>query len=125
MSVTDVSHRHHVAAPFAAKFAAEPKGRPLMRVFVTGASGWIGSATVDELLAAGHEVTGLARSDASAAALTAKGAQVRRGDLDDLDAIRAGAESAEAVIHLANKHDFDNQAVSNAAERGATRTIAD
>jgi len=74
-----------------------------MRVFVTGASGWIGSATVDELLAAGHEVTGLARSDASAAALQAKGARVRRGDLDDLASIRAGAEAAEAVIHLANK----------------------
>ena len=62
-----------------------------MHVFVTGASGWIGSATVDELLAAGYEVTGLARSDASAAALRAKGARVRRGDLDDLASIRAGA----------------------------------
>lgn len=62
-----------------------------MRVFVTGASGWIGSATVDELLAAGHQVVGLARSDTSAAALKAKGAQVRRGDLDDIESIRAGA----------------------------------
>lgn len=96
-----------------------------MRVFVTGASGWIGSAVVDDLLAAGHEVTGLARSDASAAALEAKSAHVRRGDLDDLDSIRAGAKDAEAVIHLANKHDFANQAVSNAAERAAVQTIGD
>jgi nucleoside-diphosphate-sugar epimerase len=96
-----------------------------MRVFVTGASGWIGSATVDELLAAGHEVTGLARSDRSAAALRAKGVQVRRGDLDDLASIHAGAEAAEAVIHLANKHDFSNPAASNAAERAAVQTIGD
>jgi nucleoside-diphosphate-sugar epimerase len=96
-----------------------------MRVFVTGASGWIGSATVDELLAAGHEVTGLARSDTSAAALQAKGTHVRRGDLDDLDSIRAGAMDAEAVIHLANKHDFSDPAASNAAERAAVQTIGD
>jgi nucleoside-diphosphate-sugar epimerase len=96
-----------------------------MRVFVTGASGWIGSATVDELLAAGHEVTGLARSDASAAALEAKGARVRRGDLDDLASIRAGAQAAEAVIHLANKHDWSDQAGTIAAERGAIQTIGD
>ncbi|MEV6823828.1 SDR family oxidoreductase [Amycolatopsis sp. NPDC051102] len=96
-----------------------------MRVFVTGASGWIGSAVVGELLTAGHEVSGLARSAASAAKLEAKGVHVRRGDLDDLDGIRAGAEEAEAVIHLANKHDFANPAVSNAAERGAVQTIGD
>lgn len=96
-----------------------------MHVFVTGASGWIGSAAVDELLAAGHEVTGLARSDAAAAAVQAMGAQVRRGDLDDLDSIRAGARDAEAVIHLANKHDFANPAVSSAAERAAVQTIGD
>ena len=121
MSVTDVSHRHHVG-----RFArGRAEGTPAMRVFVTGASGWIGSATVDELLAAGHQVTGLARSDASAAALAAKGARVRRGDLDDLGSIRAGAEDAEAVIHLANKHDWSNPAASNAAERAAVQTIGD
>jgi nucleoside-diphosphate-sugar epimerase len=96
-----------------------------MRVFVTGASGWIGSATVDELLGAGYEVTGLARSDASAAALQAKGARVQRGDLDDLASIRAGTEAAEAVIHLANKHDWSNPAASSAAERAAVQTIGD
>lgn len=96
-----------------------------MRVFVTGASGWIGSAAVDELLAAGHEVVGLARSDTSAASLDAKGAQVRRGDLDDLDSIREGAATADAVLHLANKHDFTNPAVSNQAERAAVQAIGD
>jgi uncharacterized protein YbjT (DUF2867 family) len=80
-----------------------------MQVFVTGATGWIGSAIVDQLLEAGHKVTGLARSDASAALLEAKGAQVRRGDLDDLDSLRAGATDADAVVHLANKHDFANR----------------
>ena len=96
-----------------------------MRVFVTGATGWIGSATVDELLTSGHEVTGLARSDGSAAALEAKGVHVRRGDLDDLASIRAGAQDAEAVIHLANKHDWSNPAASAAAERAAVQTIGD
>lgn len=95
-----------------------------MRIFVTGASGWIGSATVDELLAHGYDVTGLARSDASAAALEAKGATVLRGDLDDLDSLRRGSEDAEAVIHLANKHDWANPAESNRAERAAVDTIA-
>ncbi|HEX4059313.1 MAG TPA: SDR family oxidoreductase [Galbitalea sp.] len=104
---------------------AKQTGAALMRVFITGASGWIGSATTDELLAHGHEVVGLARSDESAAALTAKGAIVQRGDLDDLASLRAGAENADAVIHLANKHDFANQAVSNLAERNAVETLGD
>jgi len=96
-----------------------------MRVFVTGASGWIGGAAVDELLAAGHEVTGLARSDAAVTALQAKGVLTRRGDLDDLDGIRAGAQAADAVVHLANKHDWSNPAASSAAERAAVQTIGD
>ncbi|MDF8264831.1 SDR family oxidoreductase [Luteipulveratus flavus] len=96
-----------------------------MNVFITGASGWIGSAVVDQLLEHGHQVTGLARSDSSAAALEAKGVTVQRGDLDDLGGIRSGADQAEAVIHLANKHDFSDPAVSNAAERAAVQTIAD
>lgn len=96
-----------------------------MRVFITGASGWIGSAVVDELLAAGHDVLGLARSDASAAAVAAKGATVLRGDLDDLDSLRRGAAEADAVVHLANKHDFAHPEVSNRAERAAVQTLSD
>ncbi|WP_431683144.1 SDR family oxidoreductase [Kitasatospora sp. KL5] len=94
-----------------------------MRIFVTGASGWVGSAVVPELIGAGHQVLGLARSDSSATAVAAAGAEVLRGDLDDLDALRAGAAECDGVIHLAFIHDFTRFEASVQADAHAIETL--
>lgn len=94
-----------------------------MRVFVTGASGWIGSAVVPELVTAGHQVIGLARSDASAAAVEARGGEVLRGSLDDLDLIRGAAASSDGVVHLGFVHGPDGFAEGIRVDGSVTDTI--
>jgi len=99
-----------------------------MRVFITGASGHLGSAVVPELIAAGHDVVGLARSDAAAAALTGLGATAHRGDLDDLDGLTKTAADCDGVIHLAFKHDqmrSGNFAGAVAADLAAVHALGD
>jgi nucleoside-diphosphate-sugar epimerase len=97
-----------------------------MRIFVTGASGWIGSAVVPELLGAGHQVVGLARSDGSAQKLEEAGAQVHRGDLDDPDGLAKAANDADGVVHLAFQHEVafgGNFAAAGAADRRAVEAM--
>lgn len=94
-----------------------------MRVFVTGATGWVGSVVVKELLGAGHRVTGLARSDDKATTLAATGADVLRGTLDDLDVLRTAASAADAVIHTAFNHDFSRFAENAQQDRRAIEVL--
>ena len=94
-----------------------------MRVFVTGATGFIGTELVKELIEAGHQVRGLTRSDAGAEQLKAAGAEVHRGDLEDLDSLRSGATGMDAVVNLAFNHDFSKFAQNGEDERKAIEAL--
>jgi nucleoside-diphosphate-sugar epimerase len=94
-----------------------------MHVFVTGATGWVGTAVTEELRAGGHTVTGLARSEEAAAKLDAAGIAVQRGSLEDLDSLQAGASAADAVVHTAFNHDFSRFAENGVAEQKAIDAI--
>jgi nucleoside-diphosphate-sugar epimerase len=94
-----------------------------MKVFVTGATGWVGSATVNDLIAAGHQVLGLTRSEAGAKALAASGAEIHHGSLQDLESLKSGAKDADAVIHLAFNHDFSQFETNCADDYNAIKTI--
>lgn len=96
-----------------------------MRVFVTGATGFVGTAVTRELMDAGHEVVGLARTDAAAAALAAAGVKAHRGDMEDLESLRSGAAGADGVIHTAFRHDFSNYGPAAELDRRAIDALGE